>query len=406
MTTLPKQPKAVKAILAPFDPRTGNYIVYYETDNGIITVPAFRNKIDPFSLLYRPGEIDLPSLFAHDSGFTACIQEDLTFFLPHKDLDGFPLPLSRPAHFKVIIWEPDKLITLPGLPPTDILILFSRNVQKGEVSHADITNLHKMARDLKQDSCVYPPRSPESTPTEPIIQPPREAYGETDRHDQGQTTSQEQDLDPGPSEAPASESDPAAGTAAKPQKRSVGTKRKFIWIDPGFLELMEADGLSTSCIETYRIIKTYRKYPEKTHERPDGEGPRDRFSYSTIYQAQIVEYLKIRREDMKDTARGDRRKQAEKMGTSLRTVQYNIATLCRLGYIGRVYPGLPEVCAWLTDEQQARRIERHERHPQYGPQKYKVAIDKRQRGLLKTLDRKLRKAGLPPYHIYLKDLPK
>ncbi|MBA7531762.1 hypothetical protein ES705_23983 [subsurface metagenome] len=215
MTKLPHHPKHVKSILTPFDPRTGNYITYYKTDNGIITVPAFFNKIDPFSLLYRPGEIDGPGFIAHNSGFTACIQEGLTAYLPLKDLDGFPLPLSRPAHFNVIIWEPDKPITLPGLPSTDILILFSRNVQKGEVSHADIINLLKMAQQMEQDSCIYPPRSPESTPTEPIIQPPREAYGETDRHDQGQTTSQEQDLDPGPSEAPASEPDPAAATTAK-----------------------------------------------------------------------------------------------------------------------------------------------------------------------------------------------
>ncbi len=406
MPTLPKQPKSVKSILAPFDPRTGNYTVYFETDNGIITVPAFSNKIDPFSLLYRPGEIYGPDLFAHEAGFAAFYLEDLTVSLPHKDLDGFPLPLSLPAHFKVKIWEPDKPITIPGLPSTDILILFSRKVQKGEVSHADITNLLKMAQQMEQDSCIYPPRSPESTPTEPIIQPPREAYGETDRHGQGQTTSQEQDLDPGPSEAPASESDPAAGTAAKPQKRSVGTKRKFAWIEPGFLELMEADGLSMSCQETYRILFTYRKYPEKTRERPDGEGPQHPFPYTTIYQVQIVEYLKDRQADMIATATRDRRKQAEKMGTSLRTVQYNIATFCLLGYIGRVYPGRPEVCDWLTDEQQTLRTEMHEQHPQHRPQKHIIATDKRQRGLLKTLNRKLKEAGLPPYHIYLKDLPK
>jgi len=56
-----------------------------------------------------------------------------------------------------------------------------------------------------------------------------EAYGETDRHGQGQTTSQEQDLDPGPSEAPASEPDPAAGTAAKPH---IDKNKYFIDVPP------------------------------------------------------------------------------------------------------------------------------------------------------------------------------
>ncbi len=94
------------------------------------------------------------------------------------------------------------------------------------------------------------------------------------------------------------------------------------------------------------------------------------------------------------------------MGVSLRTVQYNVATLCRLEYIGRVYPGRPKKWPKLTEDEKALRNEMHKRHPLYGPQKHTVAIDKRQRNYLKTLDRKLKEAGLPPYHIYLKDLPK
>ena len=190
----------------------------------------------------------------------------------------------------------------------------------------------------------------------------------------------------------------------KPQARSVGRIRKFAWIHTPFMELMEADGLPMICIEVYRIILTFRQFPERPRERPTGRGPRHPFAYTTIYQSQISDYLEARRKDMTATARADRRSQAERMGTSLSTVKRATRRLCRDGYIGRVHPGRPEDCPWLTEEQQLARIQRHERHPQWGPQKYIVATDRRQRGLLKTLNRKLKKAGLPPYLIYLKDL--
>ena len=190
----------------------------------------------------------------------------------------------------------------------------------------------------------------------------------------------------------------------KPRARSVGRTRKFAWIHPPFMELMEADRLPMNRIEVYRIILTYRQFPERTRERPAGRGPRHPYGYTTIHQGQISGYLEERRKDIMATARAARRRQAKRMGTSLRTVQYVIDHLCRLGYIMRVHPGLPKDCYWLSDEQKSRRIERHERHPQWGPQKYILATDRRQRGLLKTLNRKLKEAGLPPYLIYLKDL--
>ena len=190
----------------------------------------------------------------------------------------------------------------------------------------------------------------------------------------------------------------------KPRTRSVGRTRKFSWIHPPFMELMEADRLPMNRIEVYRIILTYRQFPERTRERPAGRGPRHPYGYTTIHQGQISGYLEERRKDIMATARAARRRQAKRMGTSLRTVQYVIDHLCRLGYIMRVHPGLPKDCYWLSDEQKSRRIERHERHPQWGPQKYILATDRRQRGLLKTLNRKLKEAGLPPYLIYLKDL--
>ncbi len=302
MGNLPEHPDDVKSILTPFDPRTGNYIVNYKTDNGLITVPAFFNKIDPFSLLYRPGEIDGPGLFAHEAGFAAFYLEDLTISLPHKDLDGFPLPLSRPAHFNVIIWEPDKPITLPGLPSTDILILFSRNVQKGEVSHADITNLLKMAQQMKHGRCIYPPRSPESTPTEPIIQPPPEAW---------------EKLDP---ETPASEK----------------LKLALHKIPTQFFALPQRYGhpfVDCAVYAIFRWFPTGKKGPDSKH-------------YCNMGIDQLIRYLCFYKEILIRHPLPEIREQARKMGTSSWAVKYAKSRLLDSGLVVVIIAGKPgEYCS-------------------------------------------------------------
>ena len=384
MTALPEHPDDVKLIKTAIDPCTGKWVTLLELDEAVLNRPVAAGIIPPQKVFYKTDQINHPDVEYHPAGLAYIKNKDGTISIPHKDFSGIPFRNSKPADMTAILYDLSEGQTIKWLDGARTVVTFIQTPQPGEL-----------------ESWFFKWLKTRQLPDYLL-----EADGETDRHNQGQTTSQEQDLDPGPSEAPVSESDPAAGTAAKPQKRSVGTKRKFTWIEPGFLELMEADGLSMSCIETYRIIKTYRKYPEKTRKRANGEGPRDRFSYTITLQSQISEYLKTRRKDMIATARGDRRKQAKKMGVSPRTVKYNIATLCRRGYIGRVYRGRPKEWPKLTEDEKALRNELHERHPQWGPTKYRVAIDKRQRDYLKTLDRKLRKAGLPPYHIYLKNLLK
>ena len=382
MPTLPEHPDDVKQIKTAFDPGTGKWVTLLEIDKAVLNRPVAAGIIPPQKIFYRADQINHPDVEYHPAGLAYIKNKDGTISILHKDFSGIPFRNSKPADMTAILLDLPEGQIIKWLDGARTAAIFMRAPQPGELERWFFTWLK----------------------TGQLPDYLRKAYGETGRHDRGQTTSQEQDLDPWPSEAPASKSDPAPGTAPKPQKRSVGTKRKFAWIEPGFLELMEADGLLMNRIETYRIIKTFRKYPEKTRERPDGEGPRDRFSYTITYQSQISEYLKTRQADMIATARGDRRKRAKKMGVSLRTVQRAVDDLCRLGYIGRVYPGRPKKWPKLTEDEKARRIELHERHPQYGPQKYTVAIDRRQRNYLKTQARRLKEAGLPPYLIYIKDL--
>jgi len=212
------------------------------------------------------------------------------------------------------------------------------------------------------------------------------------------------DRTPEPIRAPARESKPTPDAAAIPGKRSVGRIMKFAWIRPGFIELMKSDGLSLNRIEVYRIIYTFRKYPEKRRRLSTDTGPRHPFPYSSIYLFQISELLKIRQADIIATGRGDRRNRARKMGASQRTARRCIDDLCRHGYLIRVHPGSPKLRKDFSEYQQIAREQEHEQNPQWWPQKYMVATDRRQRDLLKTLNRKLREANKPPYIRNLKDI--
>lgn len=379
MNSLPSSPEDVKHILTALDPHTGNYAAFLLTDDRFINIPVVADTIDLFSLLYRLGEINHPDAFIHETGFLAFFRDETTLYLPHKDLPRFPFPRSQPATFEVGIVDFGQPVQFYGLGETDTLITLERPAQRGEISKRDISHVRTVARTRERDK---------KSDYDPIGQP------ET-------TDSKKRHLHVVP---------PTSGVAQVPEpekptptvdSRSVGLTRKFAYIPGKLMELMEADRLSMRDIEVYRIIYTFRKYPEKPRIREEGKGPAYPLPYSITYQSQIIDYLKIRKTDLMATARVERRNQARKMGISLRSVKRAIHRLCEAGYLARVYPGRPKDCPWLTPGQQERRIERHERVPQWGPQKYILATDKRQRGLLKVLDRNLKKAGKPPFLIYL-----
>lgn len=379
MTNVLASPEDVKHILALVDPHTGNYAVFPATDHELINIPVAAARIDLFSLFFRDGEIDDPDLSVHETGLVVYLYEDSTLGIPYKDLPGFPLPSSVPADFQVGIVDFDQPRQFRGIGVTDFLALLWRPVQLDEITqqHVSLVNTVSRVRERK--------------------------LKDQDPHDLAQSPGQDPDRHlhvvpaaPGLVEVP----EPVK-PAPDVHRRSVGRTRKFAYLHPRIWDLMEADGLSMRDIEVYRFLYTHRKYAEESRIRAKGKGPAYPLPYTITLQSQITEYLKVKKSDLLATARGKRRHQARKMGTSRSTVQRAIRKLCRLGYLGRVYPGRPKICPWLSDQEQDRRIQRHERVPQWGPQKYILATDKCQRDFLKGRNRKLKDLGLPPYLIYL-----
>lgn len=379
MRSLIVQPDDVKHVLVLVDPHTGNYAVFLATDHELITIPVSARTMPLFSLFYRSGELDYLHHSVHHSGIVAWLEDGTILCVPLKHPPGFPLRTSKPGDFRVAIQDFAQPLELPDIGTVDTVVLLWRPVQPGEITPpmiAHINRAHKVRWREFQDQ---------------------------DPHDQAQRSAQEPD--PSPHVTPPGPGIPQPPEPEKPTppvpKRSVGRTRKFAFIHSRIMELMEPDGLSVRDIEVYRIIYTYRKYPEKTRIRPKGKGPAYPLPYSIIYQAQVIDYLKVRRTDLLATATGPRRNRARQMGTSRSAVQRAIDKLCRFGYLARVYPGRPKDCPWLSPQAQERRDERHWRVPQWGPQKYILATDRCQRDLLKGLNLKLRRLALPPYLIYL-----
>jgi len=379
LDNLPQRPEDVKWILDNLNPHTGKHAVYPATDDGLINIPIAAGTIDPFSLLCTPEEFDHPDAVRHESGFIACFLDEQTVQIPYKDLPGFPLSRSRPADFQMAITDFHRSVKFRDIGATDILITFWRPVQRGEITGGHITQIYDGAWRRERDK---------ESDHDPVGQP--------------QTTDSKQrhlhvvPAGPGVVEVP----EPEKPTPAV-ERRSVGLTRKFAYLPGKLMDLMEADGLSMLDIEVYRIIFTFRKYPEKTRIRAKGKGPLYPLPYTITYQTQIIDYLRVIKLDRLQTARGARRYQALMMGTSPKSVKRAIHRLCEAGWIARVYPGRPKVCPWLSPQAQERRIQRHQRVPQWGPQKYILATDKCQRDFLKGRNRKLKGLGLPPYLIYL-----
>jgi len=372
-------PQDVKHILIPVDPRTGNFAVCLATDHGFAVIPVVAGQMEPSDLFYGQGEIDDRGATEHESGFIAFFRDDSTVQLPLKDLHRWPLPGSSPADFQFAITDFDEPIECRGIGAVDIVIFLWRPAQPGEITQQHINTLNTMMRVEKLEARGQDPHSQVERPGQA---PARHLHV----------------VSAAPEVAKAPEPEKPTPTEGR---RSVGLTRKFAYIHPRIMELMQADGLSMLDMEVYRIIYTFREYPQKSRIREEGKGPAYPLPYTITYQSQIVENLKARKTDLMATARGERRNQARKMGTSRSSVQRAIRRLCEAGWIARVYRGLPEHCDWLSPEQQERRIQRHERVPQWGPQKYTLGTDKCQRDFLKGRNRKLKELGLSPYLINL-----
>lgn len=167
MENLPTDPTDVKHILAALDPHTGNFAVYPATHHEFLNAPVAAGNIDPFSLLYRDGEIYHPEAFAHETGFVARHREDSTVQLPLKDLPRFPFPSSRPADFQAAIIDLDQPLEFRGIPATDVLVMLWRPVQRREITKQHISLLNRLFKVRQRKSEDPDPHHLPGSPGQP-----------------------------------------------------------------------------------------------------------------------------------------------------------------------------------------------------------------------------------------------
>lgn len=165
-------------------------------------------------------------------------------------------------------------------------------------------------------------------------------------------------------------------------RKGPGRKRKLAFI-PGYIYgQLEEDGHTLLELEIYRIDYTFCKTAKNPRQNLESGIFRHPPAYVEIYLSQLISYLKIRKRQMLKTLRGEKRKQALRMGTSRISVQRAIAKLHKTGWVMRVVPP-----------------KRHER-----PTKYCVAMNRMQRDIQKGCARKMKEQGGPQYWVCHKDL--
>ncbi|MBA7622577.1 hypothetical protein ES703_29955 [subsurface metagenome] len=379
MPNVPSSPEDVKWIISFYELRGHRCCQFLENNDGLHPLPYRVFRILPPDLLHWKDEPHGDEAVLHSYGFWYYRNGDNGVLVPIKDFDPITSINDRPLEVAVTILDAPANPQKYGHGFIPVIVRFDRPAEPEDFNP-------RLFRQWKTDQAAQYLEYPRPDPDNQVERP-------------GQEPARHLHVVP-PTSGVAKAPEPEKPTPTE-GRRSVGLTRKFAYIPGKLMELMEADRLSMLEIEVYRILYTFRQYPEKSRIREEGKGPAYPLPYAITYQSQIVENLKARKTDLVATARGERRNQARKMGTSLRSVQYAIARLWGLGWVGRVYRGLPEHCDWLSPQQQERRIQRHERVPQWGPQKYILATDKCQRDLMKGFNRKLKELGLPPYLINL-----
>jgi len=118
----------------------------------------------------------------------------------------------------------------------------------------------------------------------------------------------------------------------KPLPWSVGQKLKLAFIPGDFLDSKPFQGISRGQLELYRIHRTFK---------PKEKG-RALYRYSEMGDKQLCGYMKKRKSDLLMTARGNKRKEIERMGTSERSIRNYNAGLLRRGLLIPVYHGWPD----------------------------------------------------------------
>lgn len=382
MINLPESFEDVKQIINYHDPRSGWHITclsFFNTDRHL---PVSARKTDPQKLLWSPDEVDNPDFFPHKAGFVWTLDEYGSVHVPHKDVPGFPLDKSYPAPMDSYFIDFRKDSRLPIMPTSETLIYFCRGPQLAEVE----PHLQRFKKTngwpdplpglLKKMGCYTRSKATKrkSYPVPvKISRKPRKPK-------------------------------PIKDATIEPARRSVGREISLAFIPPLIWERMEADGLRMNEREVFRILYTFRKYPETRRRRKGGKSSLGALCYTITGQSQIVQMLEKRRRDILRSGNPDRRKQAQKMGYGIDSVKRAIKKLGMLGYHFVIYYGYPEIMKRISPERQALREQRGETVPQSGPSKYAIAINKAHQKYFKKYDRICRDRKVRPCLMNLQKL--
>ncbi|MBA7604091.1 hypothetical protein ES703_11209 [subsurface metagenome] len=374
MLILPERFEDVKQIIDWHDPRSGWHITYLSFFNTDRLLPVSARKTDPRKLLWSPDEISNPDFFSHKAGFVWKRDEYGSVHVPHKDVSDFPLKYSVPAPMDSYFIDFPEDSRLPIMPKAETLIYSCRGPQLAEVE---------------------PYFSLLKNPNDWPNQPPK-LLKKMGCYTRSITPRRKSDPDPDKITRKPRKPKPTRHPRVEPVKLSLERKLRLAPIPPVLWEQMIADGLRMNEIGVFRILYTFMKPPETGHRRSPGKSSLDSYCYTETYQAQISQMLKLHRSDILRWGNPDRKKQAEKMGTSIRTVKRATKKLGILGYHFVIYYGYPKIMERISPERQALRKQRSETVPQWGPSKCAIATDKRQQKHLKVCDRICRDHGVRP----------
>ncbi len=157
----------------------------------------------------------------------------------------------------------------------------------------------------------------------------------------------------------------------------VGRKLPLAYIPGEMFALGSFDGLCLGEIETYRIVRTFAKKA----------GGDSEFYYNQVGVAQLCGLLEGRKADMLVRRKDEKRREVEKIRTSLSRVKVYVVRLMKRGLLERVARGRPK----------------RKRDGRSYVSRYQVAMSERQRFKM-LIERKKRRGAKRPYARLLRGL--
>jgi len=382
MLILPKRFEDVNRIINYHDPRSGWHATRLNIFDDHITPAISYGRIISQKVYWTYAEVRALGEPVHPADFHFTIDKNGLRHVPHKNLSDFPLKYSVPGSWDSFYVDLPEGVRSDILPGAKTLIISDRNPQPAETDR--ILQYFKKYK-----------YGPDCLPNLPA---------EIGHYKPGKIAKRKSYQVPAKISRKPRKPKPTADATIEPARRSVGREIRLAWIPPVFYEQMIADKLPINRIEVHRILRTFMQSPETRRWRSPGKGSLGSYCYTITGQSQISQMLEKVRRDILRSGNPERRKQAKKMGTGIRSVKYCIRDLGMLGYHFVIYYGFPEIMERISPERQALREQRSETVPQSGPSKYAIATDKRQQKHLKVCDRICRDHGVRPCFMNLKKI--